>query len=199
MTRIVDASAIQRRDITAIVADDVEREPLGSRMIIPDGFDSVVRLMAHPEARIPESGLLSTALGGMPTIASSDGRVTFLSGAMQVGAALAGSLSEAIQADPTLSLWIPHGYAVPGEIASLQPTYEGHAVVVGGHVYMKFQGAGIEPELIRRALASMIGCYSVGWLVSAAAGPAVARLAIVPIFDGDGFALGGPMAPTRTA
>lgn len=199
MTLVVDASTTQRRDIAVIVADDVKRQPLGPGMIIPDGFDSVVRLMAHPEARIPESGLLSTALGGMPTIASSDGRVTFLSGAIQVGAALAVSLSEAILADPTLSLWIPHGYAVPGEIASLQPKFGAHAVAVGGHVYMKFQGAGIEPELIRRALASMIGCYSVGWLVSAAPGQYVAKLAIVPIFDGDGFALVGPMAPARTA
>lgn len=63
-------------------------------------------------------------------------------------------------------------------------------------VYVIFSPERADPEIIRRALASMIGGYSVAWLFDDAGALIHPVGAVIPIFDGDGFAL---MAPSQTS
>jgi hypothetical protein len=62
--------------------------------------------------------------------------------------------------------------------------------------YVTFNAGCADPEIIRRALTRMIGCYSVAWLFDDAGTLVRPAVAVIPIFDGDGFAL---MARSRTS
>jgi hypothetical protein len=58
-----------------------------------------------------------------------------------------------------------------------------------GHLWVRFSGREVDPELIRRSLATMLGAYSVAWLV---AGPEIHSrpiTAFVSVFDGEGWAV----------
>lgn len=135
------------------------------------------------------------AISDTPTIRSVDGHVTLMSGAMSVRSSLSDSLSRAISSNNRPRLLVPHAYALPHEVASLQEDFDGNVVTFSERVYVSISSGDADAQIVRRALACMIGCYSVAWLFEDAAlvHPVIA---IVPIFDGDGFAL---VAPSRTS
>jgi hypothetical protein len=112
-----------------------------------------------------------------------------MAGAMAVGSSVAASLSSAISRNSSLRLLVPHAYAVPKEVDSLQDDFDENVAVFPGGVYVMFKSGRTEAETVRRALASMIGCYSVAWLFDDADAMSSPVIAIVPVFDGDGIAM----------
>lgn len=172
------------------------RCPFGHPFSIPNDFQSSVELLVHEAIRHSVDGDINHAIPETPTERSLDGRVTLMSGAMDVGRSFAASLSMAISRNDGLRLLVPHAYAVPNEVASLQDDFGGNVVTFSERVYVTFKSGHADPEIVRRALASMIGGYSVAWLFDDAGALAHPVVAVVPIFDGDGFAL---VARSRTS
>lgn len=194
MLRTLLPTSSQRHAVTNVVADDIERCPFGHPLSIPEDFQSSVELLVHQAIRHSVDGDISHAIPETPTESSLHGRVTLMTGAMAVGSAFAASLSRAISRNDRLRLLIPHAYAVPNEVASLQDDFGGNVVTFSERVYVALRFGHADPEIVRRALASMIGSYSVAWLFDDAGALFHPVVAVVPIFDGDGFAL---MAPSR--
>jgi hypothetical protein len=186
----------QQRSIISVVAEDIERRPFGHQLSIADDFLSSVELCVHEAACQPVDGDIFQAIPESPTVSSPDGRVTLLVGAMAVGGALAASLSVAISSDDRLTLLVPHAYAMPSEVESLQDSYGGSVVTFSENVYVRFDCWHADPEIIRGALTNMIGGYSVAWLFDDAGALARPVVAVVSVFDGDGFAL---IAGSRTS
>jgi hypothetical protein len=196
MLRTLLPTSNQRHSVTNVVTDDIERRPFGYPLSIPDDFQSSVELLVHEAIKHPVDGDIKHAIPETPTAPSLDGRVTLMTGAMAVGRCFAASLSLAISRNDRLRLLVPHAYAVPNEVASLQGDFGGNVVTFSEGVYVTFRAGHVDPEIVRRALASMIGGYSVAWLFDDAGALAHPVIAVVPIFDGDGFAL---MARSRTS
>ncbi|URL58176.1 hypothetical protein IM816_16500 [Luteibacter flocculans] len=189
MLRTLLPTDSQRHSITNVVTDDIERRPFGHPLSIPDDFQSSVELLVHEAVRHPVDGDISQGIPETPTAPSLGGRVTLLTGAMAVGSSFAASLSAAISRNDRLRLLVPHAYAVPTEVASLQDDFGGNVVTFSEGVYVTFRSGHAGPEIVRRALASMIGGYSVAWLFDDGEALYHPVIAAVPIFDGDGFAL----------
>jgi len=196
MLRTLLPTSNQRRSITNVVTDDIERRPFGHPLSIPDDFQSSVELLVHEVVSRPVDEDISHAILDSPTVPSLDGRVTLMAGAMAVGSALSASFSMAISRNDCLRFLVPHAYAVPNEVASLQDDFDGNIVAFSDRVYVMFSAGHTDPEIVRRALASMIGGYSVAWLFDDAGALVRPAVALVPIFDGDGFAL---VARSRTS
>jgi hypothetical protein len=186
----------QQTSITDIVTEDIKCHQFGHALSIPDDFQSSVELLVHEAICQPVEGDISHAIPETPTVSLLDGRVSVMEGSMAVGRSVASSLSTAISRNDRLRLLVPHAYAVAEEVASLQDKFDGNVVTFSEKVYVTFSFARTEPEIIRRALASMIGGYSVAWLFDDATALLHPVAAFVPIFDGDGFAL---VARTRTS
>jgi len=176
--------------------EDIERRPFGHPLSIPNDFESSVELLVHEAIRRPVDGDISHGIPETPTAPSLDGRATLMTGAMAVGSSFAASLSMAISASDCVRLFVPHAYAMPNEVESLQDRYGGNVVAFSENVYVMFNSGCADPEIIRRALTRMIGGYSVAWLFDDGETLVHPVVAIVPIFDGDGFAL---MARSRTS
>lgn len=189
MIRALLPTCNQRHLVTNTVTDDIERRPFGHALSTPQGFQSSVELLVHKAVHIHAAGGLNHALPDTPSAPSMDDRVTLMTGAMAVGRSFAASLSLAISKNNTLRLLVPHAYAVPKEVDSLQDDFDGNVAVFPGGVYVMFKRGRTESETVRRALGSMIGCYSVAWLFDDADVLTSPVIAIVPIFDGDGFAI----------
>lgn len=187
---------IQQHSITSIVMKDIERHPFGHPLLIPDDFQSSVELLVHDTICHPVDRDISHAIPESPTVPSLDGRVTLMAGGMDVGSALAASLSMAISVNERIRLLVPHAYAMPNDIGSLQDRYGGNVVAFSEKVYVMFSAGCADPEIIRRALTRMIGGYSVAWLFDDAGSLVRPVVAVIPIFDGDGFGL---MARSRTS
>jgi len=196
MLRALLPTPSQQRSITGVVMEDIERRPFGHPLSIPDDFQSSVELLVHEAISHPVDEDISRGIPESPTVPSVGGQVTLMAGAMAVGSALAVSLSVAISKNDCLSFLVPHAYALPNEVASLQDRYGGNVVTFSEKVYVMFNPGCADPEIIRRALTRMIGGYSVAWLFDDGGGLDHPVLAVVPIFDGDGFAL---MARSRTS
>lgn len=188
-------TSTQRSSITSILDDDIKRCPFGHPLLITDEFRSRVELLVHKEVKHPLDLDISQAIPDSPTVPSLDGRITLVAGGMAVGGSLSVNLSTMISEDNQLTLLVPHAYAVPSEIASLQEDFDGNVVTFSDNVYIIFRSDQADPEIVRRAFASMIGCYSVAWLFDDAGALTRPVAAMVSIFDGDGFAL---MARSRT-
>lgn len=180
---------ILQHSITSIVMEDIERRPFGHPLSIPDDFPSSVELLVHEKICHSVDGDISHAIPESPTVPSLDGRVTHVAGAMAVGGALAASLSMAMSVNDRIRLLVPHAYAMPNEIGSLQERYGGNVVAFSENVYVTFSVGCADPEIIRRALTRMISGYSVAWLFDDAGSLVRPAVAVIPIFDGDGFAL----------
>jgi len=196
MLRTLLPTSSQRYSVTNVVRDDIERCPFGHPLSIPEDFQSWVELLVHESIRHPVDGDISQAIPETPTAPSLDGQVTLMTGAMAVGRSFAATLSLAISRNDRLRLLVPHAYAVPNEVASLQHDFGGNVVIFSEGVYVTFSSGHTDPEIVRRALASMIGGYSVAWLFDDADALVRPVVAVVPIFDGDGFAL---IARSRTS
>jgi hypothetical protein len=196
MLRTLLPTSSQLHSVTKVVSDDIERCPFGHPLSTPDDFQSSVELVVHGAIRHPVDGDISHAIPETPTAPSLDGRMTLMTGAMAVGSAFAASLSMAISKDDRLRFLVPHAYAVPSEVPSLQDDFGGNVVTFSEGVYVAFGSGHTDPEIVRRALASMIGGYSVAWLFDDADVLVHPVAAVVPIFDGDGFAL---VARSRTS
>lgn len=196
MLRTLIPTSNQRRSVTTVVTEDLERRPFGHPLSVPDDFYSSVELLVHEAISRPVDVDISHAIPDSPTEPSLDGRVALMTGAMAVGRALAANLSMAISKNDCLRLLVPHAYAVPSEVASLQDDFGGNVVAYSDAAYVLFSAGRADPEIIRRALASMIGSYSVAWLFNDAGTLVSPVVAVIPVFDGDGFAL---MAQSRGA
>jgi len=112
-----------------------------------------------------------------------------LTGATSLGGLVASGLNRAISSDRRMTLLVPHAYALPSEVDSLQEDFGGNVIALGENVYVRFESGRSTAETIRRALASMISGFSVAWLFADAGALVEPRLALVPIFDADGFAV----------
>lgn len=185
----------QRNSVANIVTDDIKRSPFGHPIAISGDFQSSVELLVHEAVCHPVDGDISNAIPETPTTPSLDGQVTLMTGAMTVGSSLAKSLSTAVSRNDHLRLLVPHAYATSEEVASLQDDFGGNVCAFSKGVYVTFRSGHTDPEIVRRALASMIGGYSVAWLFDDAGALSHPVIAVVPIFDGDGFALVAP-SPT---
>ena len=186
----------QRLSVTDDVMEDIERRPFGHPLLISEDFQSSVELVVHEAIQTPVVGDISHAIPDTPTVSSLDGHVTLMTGAMAVGESFAVSLSAAIARDDQLTFVVPHAYALANEVASLQDDFGRNVVTFFGKVYVTFRSGHADPEMVRRALASMIGGYSVAWLFDDAEALVRPVVAVVPIFDGDGFGL---VAQSRTS
>ena len=196
MLRSLLPTSSQRLSVTDIVADDIERRSFGHLLSIPDGFHSSVELLVHESISHSVEEDISFGISDSPTVPALGGRGTLMVGAMSVYRALATNISTAISENDRLTFLVPHAYAIPSEADSLQGTFGGNVVTFNDGVYVKFRDTSFDPEIIRRAMASMIGCYSVAWLFDDGEALVHPVVAVVPIFDGDGFAL---VAPSRTS
>ena len=191
MARFFLATEEQR----SVIADIVERDASGffsdnlTRTI--EGIASCIELMVHDDVVGPIHQSIAHGLPQSPHQTSSDGSVIYLSGAREVGMDLATRLVAVLEEDRNKVLYIPHAYANPVEIDSLQGEFNGNVLELAGKVYIRFSGPNILPELIRRALASMICGYSVGWLLERDLPAGNPCSAVVPIFDGEGWAVLG--------
>lgn len=189
MLRALLPTCNQRHSVTNIVTDDIDRRPFGYALSTPQGFHSSIELLIHQAVHLHVDGDIGQAIPETPSAPSAGGRVTLMTGAMAVGRSFAASLSLAISRNNSLRLLVPHAYAVPKEVDSLQDDFDGNVVAFPGGVYVMFKSGRTEAETVRRALASMIGCYSVAWLFDDADALSSPVIAIVPVFDGDGFAI----------
>ena len=189
MLRTLLPTSNQRHSVTIVVTDDIVRRPFGCPLSIPEDFHSSVELLVHEAIKHPVDGDIKHAIPETPTAPSLDGRVTHMPGATAVARCFAASLSLAISRNDRLRLLAPHAYAVPSEVDSLQDDFDGNVVSFSERVYVTFKAGRVDPEIVRRALASMIGGYSVAWLFDDAEALTNPVIAIVSIFDGDGFAL----------
>ena len=151
-----------------------------------------IGLMVHDHVNGPLPTNLAHGLPQSPVEdLSSTGQVTFLTGGRQVALELASRLQILLGEDMEKVLYIPHAYANVDEIPSLQEDFDGNVVKVNDKVFVKISGSSVSIEVIRKALGSMIGCYSVGWVVTPDLPDARFCSAIVPVFDGEGWALVG--------
>jgi len=148
-------------------------------------------LMVHGDVVGPLPQSLDHGLPQSPRQISSNEGVAFLSGAREIGMEVATCLAAILAMDSNKVLYLPHAYARPTEIDSLQEDFGGLVLEVAGRVYIKGTGPGVQPELLRRALASMICGYSVGWLLDTDLPESMPSSAVVPVFDGEGWAVAG--------
>ncbi len=150
-----------------------------------------LELMVHSDVAGPLPANIGHGLPQSPRCPTSDGGLVFLSGGRTLGLEVATYLVEALSIDASRVLYIPHAYARPDEMKSLQDDFSGNVVEVRGRVYVRSCGPAIEPELVRRALACMIGGYSVAWLLGSDLPDVKPCSAVVPVFDGEGWAVLG--------
>lgn len=191
MARHFLATEEQRSVITDIVERDASDFFSVDLTKTVEGIASSIELMVHDDVVGPIHQNIDHGLPQSPHQVSSDGRVTYLSGARDVGMDLATRLVAVLEADRNKVLYIPHAYAKPTEIDSLQDEFNKNALELAGRVYIRCSGSNIVPDVIRRALASMICGYSVGWLLDCDLPAGNPCSAVVPIFDGEGWAILG--------
>jgi hypothetical protein len=184
----------QQSSIIRIVTEDINRRPFGRPVAVPANFGASMELIVHASIRGPIDQYIFQAIPASPVVPLPGGGMTLAEGAMAVGSALAASLGQAITANQQMRLLVPHAYAVPKEVDALQGRYGGNAVIFSDNVYVAFSAGHADPVIIRRALARMIGGYSVAWLFDDNGSLVRPVAAVVRIFDGDGFALIGRLA-----
>lgn len=168
--------------------DDIDRCPFGYPFSTSTEFQSI-DLLVHEAVRHVIDQDIFQAISDSPAVPALDGLGTLVVGGMAVGKSLAENLAEMISSDARLTLLVPHAYAIPDEVATLQDDFDDSVVAFSDKVYVIFKGLRANAEIIRRALASMIGGYSVAWLFDDEGALACPAAAIVSIFDGDGFAV----------
>lgn len=160
-----------------------------------------IKLLIHTEAGDTAAAHdLSMALEHSPSITSSDGVVSLLTGANNVADHLSSALSVFLRRSAAASLLIPHAYATKAEISSLVARNHIPMCFQADQVYYCFNALDCEPESIRKSLGSTIAMYSVAWVFSDTSYDRKPVLAFVPVFDGDGWAVAGfldTIFPTR--
>lgn len=181
----------QQSAIAGIVVEDIDRRPFGHPISVPTGFHSSVELLVSGRIQGPVDGDIFHGIPDSPAVPMLGGRITLAEGSMAVRSALAESLSRAISANEQVVLLVPHAYALPKEVESLQSRYGGNMAIFSDNVYVAFSADCADSQIIRRALARMIGAYSVAWIFNDAEVLAQPVAAVVSVFDGDGFALVG--------
>lgn len=158
-------------------------------------FSSVladIRLLVHAEiGNTASTHDLTLGLEHSPTVTSGDGVVALLTGANEVDGHLSSALSVFVRGNVAASLLIPHAYAIADEIDSLVARNHIPMRFQGGHVYYCFDAKNSTPESINKALSSSIAMYPVAWVFSVVGQDCKPILAIIPVFDGDGWALAG--------
>jgi hypothetical protein len=192
MAQFFLATKEQRSVITDIVQRDASGFFSAANLTkTVEGIASCIELMVHDDVVGPIHQSIAHGLPQSPHQVSSDGSVVYLSGAREVGMDLATRLVAVLEVDHNKVLYIPHAYANPVEINSLQGEFNKNVLELAGKVYIRCSGPNIASELIRRALASMICGYSVGWLLDGDLPAGNPCMAVVPIFDGEGWAVLG--------
>jgi len=191
MARLFPAAEEQRSVIADIVEKDAAVFFSAGLNVTIAGSASSLELMVHDDVSGPIPHDIAHGLPQSPNQISPDGSATFLSGAREVGMELATRLTTILGIDRTKVLYIPHAYAEPAEIESLQDEFNGLAMEMAGRVYIRCSGPNIAPELVRRALVSMIGGYSVAWLLDFDLPEGKPCSAVVSVFDGEGWAIFG--------
>lgn len=191
MARFFPATEEQR----CVIVDIVDRD---ATVLFPASLNkfigelaSCIELMVHDEVTGPIPQDIAHGLPQSPSQISPDGNIIFLSGAREVGMELATRLAAALEVDDKKTLYVPHAYAAPAEIESLQDEFNGRVLEITGRVYIRYSGPDIAPELIRRALVSMICGYSVGWLLDCDFPVGKPCSAVAPVFDGEGWVILG--------
>jgi hypothetical protein len=105
--------------------------------------------------------------------------------------ALATAMARFLAVETRASLHVPLPLAIPSELEKLRGKFGDRVYELKGRVWVRFSGREVDPELIRRSLATMLGAYSVAWLV---VGPEIHSrpiTAFVSVFDGEGWAVLG--------
>jgi hypothetical protein len=149
-------------------------------------------LLLHMDAGVlARAHSLSSGLEFSPTAPTADGSVFRSTGAGEVDACLASALAALFHNDHALSLLVPHAYAKEDELQSLQIRAKVPARFLGGHVHYCFDATNSEAGSITKALGSGLAMYSVSWLVRGNGCQNKPVLAMVPVFDGDGWGLMG--------
>lgn len=189
---LVRAASLQEAALKAII----EADALANFHDIAKGdlaaIVANVCLLTHAEVgeMVPASDLLQ-GLEQSPVAISGDGVVSLLTGANDVASHLSSELSMLLHDDATATLQVPHAYATQAEIDSLVARNHIPMRVQADQVYYCFDAMNCESELIRKSLGSTIAMHSVAWVFSGAGHNKKPALALVPIFDGDGWALAG--------
>ncbi|MDF4004127.1 hypothetical protein P3W33_12055 [Luteibacter sp. PPL552] len=192
MANYFEASKEQRDAITAIVLEDSAVFFQNAGSALAEMVNRPIELMVHDHVTGPVPSNLAHGLPQSPVEdLHEDGRITFLSGGRDVALQLSTQLQRCLVENIEKILLIPHAYATINEISSLQDDFDGNVVEVNGRVYVKTSAGSASIEVLRRALSSMIGCYSVGWLLTRDFPEGSPCSAIVSVFDGEGWALVG--------
>lgn len=191
MARLFSASEEQQGIIADIVSEDAAAFLSADMGEAVKALTSSVELMVHDDVIGPLPRNIAHGLPQSPYEISPDERAVFLSGAREVGMEVAAYLAASLAGDVDKVLYIPHAYAMPAEIESLQDEFGARVLEVIGRVYIRCSGRDIDPELVRRAIGSMMCGYSVGWLLDSDIPEGTPCSAIVPVFDGEGWAILG--------
>lgn len=191
MAHLLPVTDEQRSAIFSIVERDAAEFFLGGLATSIEMDLSYLELMVHNDVISTGHQDIAHGLPKSPRQVLTGGNAVFLSGAREVGIELAIYLAAILEADRNKCLYIPHAYARPAEIVSLQGDFDGRVIAIDERVYIRCSGPSVSPELIRRALASMICAYSVGWLLDREFPRGRPCLAVVPLFDGEGWAIMG--------
>ncbi|QWT21253.1 hypothetical protein KPL74_04455 [Bacillus sp. NP157] len=134
-----------------MIMEDLARRQLGYALS-PSADFAAVELIVHRSVQPPVEQELSHALADTPTLQGADGDVTVMTGAMVVGAAVATRLAATLAWDNRLTLVVPHAFAIPSEVESLQAEFEGRVVAYNDQVLIRFGNDEATPESIRRAI-----------------------------------------------
>lgn len=185
----ITPTAAQRGAILAMLKDDLARCPLGEPLDPKDAsqWSIDVLVLSSMADAIPQDlahGIPPPLARGTP--GDHPGELT---GATSLGGLVASRLDRAISAGGKMALLVPHAYALPREVESLQKEFGGNVVALGTNVFVRFESGRSTAETIRGALANMICGFSVAWLFADAGAPLEPVLALVSIFDADGFAI----------
>jgi hypothetical protein len=198
MARFFPATEVQQNNIVDIVEKD-------AAVFFSTDLDSAtstlmpsIELLVHDNVNGPITQDIAHGLYQSPHQISPDGKITFLSGAREVGLELATCLATLLEVNSKKTLYIPHAYALPAEIESLQDRFGGRVLELAGRVYIRCSGPNVDPELVRQALARMMCGYSVGWLLDRDLPTGKPCSAVVPIFDGEGWAICGESFSPRS-
>lgn len=191
MARLISASEEQQRILANIAWEDAAAFFPALAGTALNALTSSVELIVHDNVVGPLPRNIAHGLPQSPRGILSGEGVVFLAGAREVGIELATSLVTNLAEDVNRVLYVPHAYAVPSEIESLQDEFGGRVLEVIGRVYIRCSGNDVLPDLVRRAIGSMICGYSVGWLLNSDLPEGKPCSAIVPIFDGEGWAILG--------